>query len=188
MKKLLLLIFGLLFTHVSMADTINLYWLNEDGTTYQNSTCTVGNDLEIPSIPPTKYGYTFTGWKLINYIPIEYLESTGTQWIDTGYAFLYSNHKTEISFSNIALHEIQAPAVIGSDGVGSDRTGAIVLQRDGSLGLGIGAIAGSSSPYKIDNTNTKQTIIIDSNALTFSLLGGSQEYIAILPISLVLVT
>ncbi len=66
------------------ADTINLHWLNEDGTTYQNSTCTVDSDLNIPTTPPTKYGYTFTGWKIANYIPIEYLESTGTQWIDTG--------------------------------------------------------------------------------------------------------
>ena len=51
---------------------------------YDTSTCTVGDDLIIPTTPPTKYGYTFNGWKLTNYTPIEYLESTGTQWIDTG--------------------------------------------------------------------------------------------------------
>ena len=66
------------------ADTINLHWLNEDGSIYQNSTCVIDSDLILPSTPPTKYGYTFTGWKISNYRPIEYLESTGTQYIDTG--------------------------------------------------------------------------------------------------------
>ena len=68
------------------AEQINLHWLNADGSTYSESTCTVNGDLIIPSTPPTKYGYTFTGWKIENYIPIEYLESTGTQYIDTAYS------------------------------------------------------------------------------------------------------
>ena len=33
---------------------------------------------------PTRKGYTFTGWKALPYTPIEYLESTGIQYIDTG--------------------------------------------------------------------------------------------------------
>ena len=83
MKRLLVLLL-LLFSSFTYADTINLHWLNEDGTTYQNSTCVIDSDLILPATPPTKYGYTFTGWKMTNYVPIEYLESTGTQWIDTG--------------------------------------------------------------------------------------------------------
>ena len=83
MKKFLVLLSILCFG--AYADTINLHWLNEDGSTYQNSTCTVDSDLNIPTTPPTKYGYTFTGWEIVNYTPIEYLESTGTQYIDTEY-------------------------------------------------------------------------------------------------------
>ena len=84
----------------AFADTINLHWLNYDGTTYQDSTCTVSSDLIIPSTPPTRYGYTFTGWKLSNYIPIEYLESTGTQYIDTGYiGNLYTKISVTVSAS-----------------------------------------------------------------------------------------
>ena len=82
--KLFLILLSLLFCNTVCADTINLHWLNEDGTTYENSTCVIDSDLILPSTPPTKYGYTFTGWKIGNYIPIEYLESTGTQYIDTG--------------------------------------------------------------------------------------------------------
>ena len=83
MKRFLILL-SLLFCNMVYADTINLHWLNDDGTTYENSTCVIDSDLILPSTPPTKYGYTFTGWKIGNYIPIEYLEGTGTQWIDTG--------------------------------------------------------------------------------------------------------
>ena len=82
MKRFLILL-SLLFCNTVCADTINLHWLNYDGTTYQNSTCVIDSDLILPSTPPTKYGYTFTGWKMLSYQPIEYLESTGTQYIDT---------------------------------------------------------------------------------------------------------
>ena len=85
MKKLLMLLSAMFICTVALADTINLHWLNYDGTNYQNSTCTVDADLILPSTPPTRYGYTFTGWKVADYIPIEYLESTGTQYIDTGF-------------------------------------------------------------------------------------------------------
>jgi len=84
MKKFLVLL-SILFSSFTYADTINLHWRNYDGTTYQNSTCVIDGDLIIPATTPTRYGYTFTGWKLGNYIPIEYLESTGTQYIDTGF-------------------------------------------------------------------------------------------------------
>jgi hypothetical protein len=83
MKRFLILL-SLLFCNVVFADTINLHWLNEDGTVYENSTCVIDSDLILPSTPPTKYGYTFTGWKLMPLTQIEYLEATGTQWIDTG--------------------------------------------------------------------------------------------------------
>lgn len=83
MKRFLILL-SLLFCNVVFADTINLHWLNEDGSTYQNSTCVIDSDLILPSTPPTKYGYTFTGWKIENYTQIEYLESSGTQYINTG--------------------------------------------------------------------------------------------------------
>ena len=82
MKRFLILLVTL-FCGVANADTINLHWLNEDGSTYQNSTCVIDSDLILPSTPPTKYGYTFTGWKMTRYTPIEYLEATGTQIIDT---------------------------------------------------------------------------------------------------------
>ena len=96
MKRFLILL-SLLFCNVVFADTINLHWLNEDGSTYQNSTCVIDSDLILPATPPTKYGYTFTGWKLSPIIPIEYLENTGIQYIDTGY-ITNLNTKIDIDF------------------------------------------------------------------------------------------
>ena len=60
-------------------ETINWYM---DGNTYATTQCETGGDIILPQTP-YKYGYTFNGWSA-NYTPIEYLESTGTQWIDTG--------------------------------------------------------------------------------------------------------
>ena len=74
--KLFLVLLSLLFSSFTYADTINLHWLNEDGSIYQNSTCVIDSDLILPATPPTKYGYTFTGWKIASYVPVEYLEST----------------------------------------------------------------------------------------------------------------
>lgn len=80
MKKLLILLTTLCCFTV-FAETYTMDWYM-DGETYTQTTCQPGDDVILPQTP-YKYGYTFDGW--ITYTPIEYLESTGTQWIDTGY-------------------------------------------------------------------------------------------------------
>lgn len=59
-------------------ETINWYM---DGNTYATTQCETGSDIILPQTP-YKYGYTFQGWD--GYVPVEYLKSTGTQYIDTG--------------------------------------------------------------------------------------------------------
>ncbi len=66
---------------IAKAQTI--YW-TVDNQTYQTMTCESGGTVTPPS-PPQKTGYTFVEWR--GYTPIEYLESSGTQYIDTGFAF-----------------------------------------------------------------------------------------------------
>lgn len=77
MKRLFVFVLCL-FTGVVYAHTINWY---VDDQLYQTTTCTIGDDVTPPTAP-TKYGYTFQGWRA--YIPIEYIESTGIQYINTG--------------------------------------------------------------------------------------------------------
>ena len=86
--KRLFIIFGILICFIARADTEIINWY-VDGNSYATTTCQTGDDIILPTIP-TKYGYTFQGWA--RYIPLEYIESTGTQWIDTG---IIVNHSTE---------------------------------------------------------------------------------------------
>lgn len=79
MKRLLLFLSLCFVCSAAIAHTINWYVDNE---IYHTTTCESGDDITPPTAPE-KYGYTFKGWK--GYTPIEYLESTGTQYIDTGY-------------------------------------------------------------------------------------------------------
>lgn len=86
MRRILLCVFFVLcavgraaFSNVP--DSIDIKWM-VDGNLYSQSTCEYGGDVIVPNIP-TKRGHTFVGWRR-NYIELEYLESTGTQYIDTG--------------------------------------------------------------------------------------------------------
>ena len=72
-------------------NTINLTWYNEqEKLTVQQSaqSCVYDGTLNVPSTPPTRTGYTFAGWKVRlpgTYTELEYIESTGTQWINTNF-------------------------------------------------------------------------------------------------------
>lgn len=78
-----------LFCNFSMADTLDLNWL-VDGETYAQTSCEYGEDLILPEAP-VKKGYQFVGWEVIRYKEVEYLESTGSQYIDTGVNFLFGD-------------------------------------------------------------------------------------------------
>ena len=80
MKRIIFLLTAIFMCTIARADEITINWMNTDKTINHTTTCTIGGDVNVPI--PTKYGYTFNGWSA-NYIPIEYLESTGTQYIDT---------------------------------------------------------------------------------------------------------
>ena len=84
MKKFIITLTAIFICTNVHAEILNINYMNEDNTIYENGTCTIGGDLILPT-PPTKRGYTFNGWMPADVQQIEYLESTGTQWIDTGY-------------------------------------------------------------------------------------------------------
>jgi hypothetical protein len=94
-------------------NTINIRWYNDNKQiTVQNNaqSCVYGNDLYLPTAP-TKTGYTFKGWTVADILPegctqIAYLQSNGSQWIDTGLSFnsgtikVQANVYTDINFGN----------------------------------------------------------------------------------------
>ena len=50
------------FVGIAHATTVNIDW-DVDGSTYAQTTCEIGGNLTLPAQTPTKYGYTFKGWK-----------------------------------------------------------------------------------------------------------------------------
>ena len=70
-----------------IANTIGISWYNGDQQVSGVSSCTYDGTFNVPSAP-TKTGYVFDGWLLTAlpsaYTRLAYLESTGTQCIDTG--------------------------------------------------------------------------------------------------------
>lgn len=76
MKKIALLIAGLLICGVAFAHTLNWH----DGNTTTQTTCNAGDNITPPT-PIGKYGYHFKEWRK-KYLKIEYIESTGSQWIN----------------------------------------------------------------------------------------------------------
>lgn len=98
MKKIIILlnIIGCMIIGVAVADTINVNWM-VGNTVYDTTTCTIGGDLNVPITAPTKRGHIFRGWEA--YTRLEYIESTGSQFIDTGYAWGTTNRKVEGKFN-----------------------------------------------------------------------------------------
>lgn len=86
MRRILLCVCFALCTFGQVAfsnvpDSIDIKWM-VGGNIYSQSTCEYAGDVILPDAP-TKRGHTFVGWRR-NYVELEYLESTGTQYIDTG--------------------------------------------------------------------------------------------------------
>ena len=80
MKKFFVIL-GLAFVCIT-AFAHSVEWYVDDSL-YQTTTCDSGDSIT-PPIAPEKYGYHFVEWTA-GYTQLEYIESTGTQWIDTGF-------------------------------------------------------------------------------------------------------
>ena len=99
MKKIIVFCV-LLFYSDAIAKTIDWY---VDGAIYQTTTCNSGDNVTPPT-PPEKYGYTFRRWK--TYTRLQYLESTGTQYIKTN-TYLDDNAEFFFDFMKIAAISAQ---------------------------------------------------------------------------------
>ena len=70
-------------------NTIGLKWYNGDQQISGQTSCVYNGTITVPP-QPTKPGYTFNGWKVWKvtvpdgYTQLQYIQTTGTQWIDTG--------------------------------------------------------------------------------------------------------
>ena len=81
-------------------ETINLKWYNGNNQiTVPNASnsCTYDTAISLPT-DPVKPGYKFKGWNVIPGTPVEYIQSTGTEMIDTGILFNTGNIKILANF------------------------------------------------------------------------------------------
>ena len=79
MKRFIFLLTAIFICTIAYAHTINWHVGN---TILEATTCDSGESITPPTAP-YKYGYHFVKWTPYS-AQIEYLESTGTQYIDTG--------------------------------------------------------------------------------------------------------
>lgn len=135
-----------MFAGAASATTVNIDWIVEDNI-YTQTTCTVGGDIVLPQTP-SKYGYDFLGWKP-TYVPIEYLESTGTQYVDTGYI------PTNTTRLDIKYMVTQTPSKLTSGGC---PIGARVTYLDRMFGIyspvnyeNYNVIVAGNNPAEFDN-------------------------------------
>ena len=94
------------------ANNINIAWYS-DGTQITNDAnaatqCTYDQTFSLPT-PPTKTGYNFAGWKAMPvpsiYTQLEYIQSTGTQYIDTNITANQTSDVT-IDYQSTVEHRI----------------------------------------------------------------------------------
>lgn len=135
------------------ADTETLQWY-VDNDLYATTTCESGGDIVLPT-PPTKYGYRFQGWA--GYTPIEYLASTGTQYIDTGYR---PNNTTRTVFAVQMLP--QSPvSVMGSRTAMGNAAFAINIYSSGNET--VASYYGDEQKYFCNNMKPNIIFIFDKD-------------------------
>ena len=170
MKRLLFFIVSVfVFIYPIWCETININWMVGDSV-YDTSTCTVGDDLIIPTTPPTKYGYHFVGWGL-NYRFLEYIETNGHSYIILdGYA------TNDTSYEMVVTKKCS--------GVGKGLYGA-ASSTSWPLGSGIECSNNDNTVYLLNGgetvstgfiTNLETHIIQNKNIYTATDANGTRTY------------
>ena len=102
-------------------NTIDLHWYNGDTeiTSGVQTSCVYDGTLTPPATIPTKTGYTFKGWTVRGlpdgYTRLQYIESTGTQYIDTGIN-IGENIQTKVKFGKTTNSFTKYGFIIGGGG------------------------------------------------------------------------
>ena len=100
----------------STIDNAYTVTFNPNGGTVSTATKSVSYRKPYGSLPtPTRSGYTFKGWSLLpnGYKQIDYIESSGTQYIDTGY--YWQNENIEIDFDGTVLTNASSQSLFGNE-------------------------------------------------------------------------
>ena len=104
---------------------------------------------------------------IIRHLPISYLESTGTQWIDTG-IIGNVNTKIDVLFSKVNISDSNIRGIIGARGSTVNTNNISVVYAGGGLSLDFNN--SNYSTYRYPDTNSESNIkyraVVDKNART----------------------
>lgn len=132
MKRIILCLLSIFIGTTAIAEQVDLHFINEDNTTYQNSTCTIGDELKVPETHPTKYGYDFVGWRPkaareLEYVTFQYFDEL--TYIDTGIAFDSNEieYDIKLAFSNAYTIAFGASGICSSTTAISNSSGSISI-------------------------------------------------------------
>lgn len=111
---------------------------------------------------------------------LEYLESDGNQYIDTGVIITSSNYRKEITLSNVSAGagSLSPYAVMGSQTVagGGARNPYLALNTQNKLAVGYATTAGGTSSYTFDNPTSATAFVLERQANTFTFTNGTTTY------------
>ena len=165
MKRLLLFLSLCFICSAAIAHTINWY---VDGSIYHTTTCESGDDITPPTAPE-KYGYTFKRWE--GYTSIEYLESTGTQYIDTGYI---PNQDTGVKTKGMFNSVINNEASMFGSGQSYDNRTFELYIWDQKLSFNY-----FNRNYMTDSIEAGDTVVIDWNKNIINYSKNDAPYVEI---------
>ena len=156
-------------------NVIGLSWYDGNKLIDGPATCTYDGTITVPATP-TKLGYTFNGWKVwkptvpTGYTELQYIESSGTQWIDTGYIFpsnttarvimdvLYPSFTSESGWN---VHGVSGSAYGGPNigTVGSNNTRVFCAATSGDFRTDVNASANTRYLFDLDMPKRIFTVI-----------------------------
>jgi len=162
MKKILILL-SIMFCSVAFAHTIE--WYVSDNL-LSTTTCESGDNITPPTAP-AKFGYSFREWAPYK-ARIEYLESTGTQWIDTTFK---PNQDTKVVACFLA---IDGGAIFG------ERTGLYTINANSLMTVDNNSnlrsdYNGYERTYRSGASILNKKFIAENNKNTFVLYNEDNE-------------
>lgn len=161
MKKFVICLFCVFISPMVKAATEIINWY-VDGNTYATTTCQTGGDITLPPAP-TKYGYTFQGWA--GYVFLEYIQSSGTQYIDTGIT-INEDSKVDILYSMTSItSKPEMPFGTRLMGAVSDaKSGIFRTHGSDTNRVAFGNGAGTNNDIQgYNSSNTDYNLVVDKN-------------------------
>ena len=160
MKKILIILCAVFICGAAIAQTIR--WHIGD-TVYQTTTCNAGESITPPTAPE-QFGYSLVRYDA--YTPIEYLESTGTQWIDTG---VVPNNDTGVNIDVAWLGNFGGERqILGTRYNNDDVRFYVPFLYDGHFGYGWGSWSESNINCAIDTIYNIKFNYLNNRVITIN--------------------